>query len=385
MPDLPRIPRDTPVRQSRLRLEGDERSPTNAIGNLEQTEATKPKGHPVLSFLRVLRGRFGDPVKEQSQVQLIERRDNQGGKDDAGDASDDAFLRIEFSTVDDVIEFYRNHEDCEEEWSEGETGISELEGERGDFFDPNQNRETKAASGEIFEQDAVVSSWIDNCHFLLAEQQKRERQRKKQVRFETEGAAIDPPPSSSLDENDDDGADDNDDDGDDGNCDPFSADNIDEEDDLSLVSSSCSTSTESTWHSMDTIEQQEFEEFATRWNAQGIHGKNTEKSLWRRLLREVLVGPSDEDFEIQGDADGKDALYPVEDTIVFEEKCESQSDDASATRDRSNDDNDVQHPLGGDGGITTEIEMREFFFHGDPHAPENDNLPSDLLFSIDSQ
>ena len=344
MPNLPRISLDT-LGLLRLSLDDDKRFPECAVG--ESEENVPVPRHPVMSFFQLLQKRFREQEKARSRVQRMNLRDNIGAEKD-GDVDDDEFLRIEFSTVDDVIEFYRNDEDYKEECLELESEIDRIEGRREKFCDPSQS--PRATSAENFEQDAIVSSWIDNYHFLLAEQEKREQKRKKQVRFETK-------------ENDDG----DDGDGDDDECGSSPHDNSAEDDNYSLASSSCSTSTDSTWCSMDSIEKHEFEEFARWWDAQSMHGKNTNKSIWRRLLREVLVGPSDEDFEIHDDS--IEEFGSGDGIIVFEET--SENDGMIATSDRSNE----KHPFGAD-NIATEMEMHEF---------SSDRLPTDLLFSIDDQ
>ena len=242
--------------------------------------------HLVVSFFQVLRERFEDRLHHhQAQLQ-------QELKNDVG--GDDGILNITFSSIDDVIEFYKSEEDDDDD--------SERDSEWEDVLDKIQGQEDRYEHAD--DDDAIVSSWIDNYHYLLVEQEQRKR---KKVRFEISETidCFENSPSSNaviVIDDEEENADDNDDDDYD-------------DDDCSLASSCCSSSTESTWRSLDTIEEQEFEEFANTWrdNRGKMKGKNNtnKRSLLGRLFWEIiLVDPlDDEDFEVNDDDDDGEAAF----------------------------------------------------------------------------
>jgi hypothetical protein len=247
--------------------------------------------HPVVSFFQVLRERFKDRLHHhQSQLQQDPKNDDEG---------DDGILNITFSSIDDVIEFYKSEEDddddseCDSEW-EDVLCLGKIPGQE-DCYE------------HADDDDAIVSSWIDNYHYLLVEQEQRKR---KKVRFEVSETidCFENSPSSNV---------------------VIVVDDADADDDCSLSSSCCSSSTESTWHSLDTTEEQEFEEFANTWrdNRRKIKGKNNtyKKSLLGRLLWEILlIDPlDDEDFEVD-DEDGTDYSEPAPDPRKSKPEIESK-------------------------------------------------------------
>lgn len=286
--------------------------------------------HPFISFLRVLRRRFEEKTNPWERLDRgYSDRDGSNNEDDDQDGKDEEFLSIDFSSIDDVIKFYESDVDDEGDDSEREVSPSCIP----DEYDCCE--ETSKANNE----DAIVSSWIDNYHFLLAEQEIR-KQTRKRVRFKTtatEGDLDGPSPGAIV---------------------VVTGDDDDYEDDDSVASSCCSSSTNSTWRSLDTIEEQEFEEFANRWRRdRGIHGKNTEKSFLGRLLREILVGPLDEDFE----AEEEDELFPGR---IGE--CAQKSEGRGEHPETNTESAGIKDP-------------REIFYSESPLFPE------DLLFSIERQ
>jgi hypothetical protein len=275
--------------------------------------------HPVISFFQLLRQRFEDRMHQHQSLRLDPENDGGG---------DDGYLNITFSSIDDVIEFYRSDDDDDDKDSERD---SEWE----DVLDRIPGEED--CYEHVDDDDAIVSSWIDNYHYFLLEQEKRKQ---KQVWFEiSETIDYSEIPSSNaiifVDEEEEDD---------------------DDDDDCSLASSCCSSSTESTWRSLDTIEEQEFEEFANTWRDRRIQGKNTDKSLLGRLLWEVLVDPMDEDFEVDDEA-----------AFDFHE-CEQHGTDHRES----------PGPMKNPDIETLEIFQADF-------GTDGGRFPSDLLFSIETQ
>jgi len=238
--------------------------------------------HPAISFFQVLLEHF------EGKMQLFQER----LAEDDDESDEDGFLTITFSSIEEVNEFYQmdgdDLDDCNDDDSSHH--LEEREDASGSRMWGEEN-----CFDNVEDDDAIVSSWIDNYHFLIAEQESRKRkqlqtqnenQKQKHVRFDT-SSTIDCSSDAIVFRVDDDECGD---------------------DECSLASSCCSSSTEATWQSLDTIEQQEFEEFANEWRnrqvlRQVLSGKNTDQSLLGLLIRGILVDPLDEEFDFMDDDD----------------------------------------------------------------------------------
>jgi hypothetical protein len=254
--------------------------------------------HPAISFFQVLLQHFGGQMA-QFQERLAE--DEEG-------SDDDGFLTITFSSIEEVNEFYQRDGGDFDDWNDDdsshdlgrEDASGRMWGEENSF-------------DNVEDDDAIVSSWIDNYHFLIAEQESRKRKQmrkqnenQKHVRFDT---------SSRIDCTSD--------------AIVFLVGDECGDDECSLALSCCSSRAEASCHSLDTIEQQEFEEFANEWRNRQAHGKNTDQSLLGLLIREILVGPLDEDFEVMDDDDDDDddddtfanENYEIDPGEIFHSEC----------------------------------------------------------------
>jgi len=203
-----------------------------------------------------------------------------------------------------VIDFYKSddEEDDEDEHDYGNRDQSLPT--RTKLFEDYNNHNDEGDDDAI-----VVSSWIDNYHYLLVEQEKRQ----KKIQFFV---------------------DDDQDDNDNNNNNIHSSD---EEEESSSCGSCCSLDTTSTWQSMDTNEAEKFRDFLDECIAnQGIHGKNTKNSILARMIREVLVGPCDDDFEIDGDFDS-DCDYSNDNDN--DNEGDENNHDNESDNDNDNDDN----------------------------------------------
>mmetsp|Transcript_5622 Transcript_5622/g.13026 ORF Transcript_5622/g.13026 Transcript_5622/m.13026 type:complete len:538 (+) Transcript_5622:318-1931(+) len=266
--------------------------------------ATRTNSNKVLSFFQLLlRKRFeGTTAPEAASTSFTTTATSTFSTVSEDDDND--ILDITFESIDDVIDFYKSddEEDDEDEHDYGNRDQSLPT--RTKLFEDYNNHNDEGDDDAI-----VVSSWIDNYHYLLVEQEKRQ----KKIQFFV---------------------DDDQDDNDNNNNNIHSSD---EEEESSSCGSCCSLDTTSTWQSMDTNEAEKFRDFLDECIAnQGIHGKNTKNSILARMIREVLVGPCDDDFEIDGDFDS-DCDYSNDNDN--DNEGDENNHDNESDNDNDNDDN----------------------------------------------